>query len=73
MTYYINRSIVQDVFTSVCRMFDVVMHLSSKTVAYCSERLNMRDRLAGQSRSGLVTFHWRQQQHTVTFQLHVLH
>lgn len=30
-------------------------------------RLAVRDRLAGQSGSGLVTFHWRQRRHTVTF------
>ena len=58
--------------TAVCWMFDALMHLYGETVAYCSGRLNMRDRQAGQSRSGLVTFHWRQQQQAVTFQLHVL-
>lgn len=70
--HYISRSIVQDLFTSVCWMFDALMHLSGKTVAYCSRRLNVRDKQTGRSRSGLVTFHWRQQQHTVTFQLRVL-
>lgn len=64
--HYINRSFVHD---QVTRMFDVLMSLSSKTGACCSQWRYMTD-ITGTGRNGLVTFHSR---HAATFQFVILH